>query len=88
MSIEFDGLDREDFRLSDQEIERCLSTLSKRDLDDIRFAQAQVRNFAEHQRASMKDVEVETLPGVGLALRSKFKTGPTRHRGITGFRTA
>jgi sulfopropanediol 3-dehydrogenase len=66
MSIKFDGLDREDFRLSDQEIERCLSTLSKRDLDDIRFAQAQVRNFAEHQRASMKDVEVETLPGVVL----------------------
>lgn len=66
MSIKFDGFDREDFRLSEQEIERCMSTLSKRDLDDIRFAQAQVRNFAEHQRASMKDVEVETLPGVVL----------------------
>src|SRR5207253_3473422 len=44
----------------------CLSQLSQRDLEDIRFAQAQVRNFAEHQRAAMRDVEVETLPGVVL----------------------
>ncbi len=37
-----------------------------RDLDDIRFAQAQVRNFAEHQKAALRDIEVETLPGVVL----------------------
>lgn len=66
LSVKFDGWDREDFRLSDQEIEACLGELTARDLDDIRFAQAQVRNFAERQRESMVDIEVETLPGVVL----------------------
>ena len=66
MSIKFDNWDREDYRLTEQEIEACLSQLTKRDLDDIRFAQTQIRNFAEHQRASMQDIEVETLPGVFL----------------------
>ncbi|HEV2560327.1 MAG TPA: histidinol dehydrogenase [Microvirga sp.] len=66
MSVKFDGWDRADYRLTGQEIRDCLSELSQRDLDDIRFAQAQVKNFAEHQRASMKDIEVETLPGIVL----------------------
>jgi sulfopropanediol 3-dehydrogenase len=66
MSIKFDKWDREDFRLTDAEIKDCLAQLSKRDLDDIRFAQEQVRNFAQHQRAALKDIEVETLPGVIL----------------------
>jgi sulfopropanediol 3-dehydrogenase len=66
MSVKFDGWDRADYRLTDQEIRDCLSELSQRDLDDIRFAQEQVKNFAEHQRASMQDIEVETLPGVVL----------------------
>lgn len=66
LSVTFDKWDREDYRLSEQEIESCLSRLSKRDLDDIRFAQAQVRNFAEHQKAALRDVEVETLPGIVL----------------------
>jgi sulfopropanediol 3-dehydrogenase len=66
MSQEFDGWDRDDYRLTDQEIRDCLSELSQRDLDDIRFAQAQVKNFAEHQRATMQDIEVETLPGIVL----------------------
>ena len=44
--------------------------VAPRDLDDIRFAQAQVRNFAEHQRAAMRDIEVETLPGVMLGHRN------------------
>ncbi|WP_321852331.1 histidinol dehydrogenase [Burkholderia diffusa] len=66
MSIRFDGLDRESYRLTDQEIQNCLSELSEGELEDIRFAQAQVRNFAEIQRASMLDVEQETLPGVFL----------------------
>src|ERR687894_112997 len=48
------------------EIRDCLAQLRPRDIDDIKFAQEQVRNFAEHQRAAMKDVEVETLPGVVL----------------------
>ncbi|MFC4174010.1 histidinol dehydrogenase [Microvirga sp. GCM10011540] len=66
LSAKFDRWDRSDYRLTDQEIRDCLSELSQRNLDDIRFAQEQVRNFAEHQRASMKDMEVETLPGVIL----------------------
>lgn len=66
LSLKFDKLERDNFRLSEQEIEACLSQLSKRDLDDIRFAQTQVENFARHQRNSIQDIEVETLPGVIL----------------------
>ncbi|MDB5652059.1 MAG: hpsN, partial [Hyphomicrobiales bacterium] len=66
LSIRFDKWDRTDYRLSEQEIERCLSQLSKRNLDDIRFAQAQVRNFAQKQRECLLDLEVETMPGVVL----------------------
>lgn len=66
LSYKFDKLERDNFRLSDQEIEACLSQLSKRDLTDIRFAQTQVENFARHQRNSIQDIEVETLPGVIL----------------------
>ena len=66
MSIKFDGWDRTDYRLTDAEIRACLAELSPRDLDDIRFAQDQVRKFAQHQRAALRDIEVETLPGVVL----------------------
>src|ERR1700709_2750707 len=66
LSIKFDQWDRKDFRLTDAEIKGCLAQLSGRNLDDIRFAQTQVRNFAQHQRESMHDIEVETLPGVVL----------------------
>jgi sulfopropanediol 3-dehydrogenase len=66
MSRKFDNWDRDDYRLTDAEIQDCLSQLSTRDIDDIKFAQAQVKNFAEHQRAALQDVEVETLPGVVL----------------------
>jgi sulfopropanediol 3-dehydrogenase len=66
LSVKFDGWDRDDYRLSQAEIEACLAKLSKRDIADIEFAQAQVRNFARIQRESIKDVEVETLPGVIL----------------------
>jgi len=66
LSLKFDRLERDDFKLSAQEIESCLSQLSKRDLNDIAFAQEQVRGFAKHQRESIKDIEVETLPGVIL----------------------
>jgi sulfopropanediol 3-dehydrogenase len=65
-SFRFDKWSPASFRLSDAEIEGCLAKLSKRDLEDIRFAQTQVRNFAQAQRNSMSDVEVETLPGVIL----------------------
>ena len=66
LSVKFDGWDRDDYRLSASEIRACLDQLTPGDLDDIRFAQAQVRNFARIQRASMRDVEEETLPGVVL----------------------
>jgi sulfopropanediol 3-dehydrogenase len=65
-SKEFDGWDRDSYRLSANEIEACLSSLSRRNLDDIRFAQHQVRHFAEQQKACLRDLEVETLPGVIL----------------------
>ncbi len=69
MSKRFDNWERKDFRLSDAEIEAAIGELSADDLDDIRFAQAQVRNFAEIQKASMLPVEQETLPGVVLGHR-------------------
>ncbi len=65
-SVKFDGWDRADYRLTNAEIKECLAQLTGQDLEDIRFAQAQVRNFAEHQKAALKDIEVETLPGVVL----------------------
>ncbi len=66
ISEKFDNWNPPAFRLSEQEIERCLSQLSQRNIDDIQFAQAQVRNFAQAQRSSIRDVEVETLPGIIL----------------------
>ncbi len=66
MSIKFDGWDREDYRLSQAEIDAAVESLSPQERKDIEFAQTQVRNFAQIQRDSVKDVEVETLPGVVL----------------------
>lgn len=66
MSARFDRYEPAAFRLSEEEIERLVASVAPRDLEDIRFAQEQVRNFARAQRASMLDVEVETLPGVIL----------------------
>ncbi|PTD26300.1 histidinol dehydrogenase [Sphingomonas fennica] len=66
LSIRFDKWDRDSYRLTPAEIQACIDTLSPQDLKDIEFAQTQVRNFARIQRASMTDVEVETLPGVIL----------------------
>jgi sulfopropanediol 3-dehydrogenase len=66
LSIRFDKYERDNYRLSEQEIEECLSQLSERNLEDIKFAQTQVRNFARKQRDSILDIEVETLPGVVL----------------------
>ncbi|MBM3591397.1 MAG: histidinol dehydrogenase [Alphaproteobacteria bacterium] len=70
LSIRFDKWDRRNFRLSEGEIQACLDQLTPRDLEDIRFAQTQVRNFAEHQKAALRDIEVETLPGVVLGHRN------------------
>lgn len=66
MSIKFDGWDRDDYRLTQAEIDACVDSLSPQERKYIEFAQAQVRNFAQIQRDSMLDVEVETLPGVVL----------------------
>jgi sulfopropanediol 3-dehydrogenase len=70
LSKQFDGWEPAQFRLSEVEIEKALSQVSRRDLEDIRFAQEQVRNFARHQRAALQDIEVETLPGVVLGHRN------------------
>ena len=66
MSNTFDSWDREDYRLTQSEIDACVDSLTPQERKDIEFAQTQVRNFAQIQRDSMKDVEVETLPGVML----------------------
>jgi sulfopropanediol 3-dehydrogenase len=70
LSVKFDKYDPPAFRLSEQEIEEAIGKVAKRDLQDIRFAQEQVRKFAEHQRAALKDIEVETMPGVILGHRN------------------
>jgi sulfopropanediol 3-dehydrogenase len=57
-------------KLSASEIEKILAKVQPATLDDIRFAQAQIRSFAEHQRAALRDIEVETLPGVKLGHRN------------------
>src|SRR5450631_2488990 len=69
LSKKFDNWSPKDFRLSPPEIERAIAQVPKRDLDDIKFAQAQVRNFAQKQKDTMHDLEVETLPGVVLGHR-------------------
>ena len=69
LSERFDKWSPPSFRLSDDEIRSLVAKVSPQTIADIEFAQAQIRNFAEIQRASLKDVEVETLPGVVLGHR-------------------
>jgi len=69
LSEKFDKWSPQDFRLSAQEIEKAIAQVPKRDLEDVKFAQAQVRNFAQKQKETMHDLEVETLPGVVLGHR-------------------
>ncbi|MGB7301766.1 MAG: histidinol dehydrogenase [Burkholderiaceae bacterium] len=66
LSLKFDNYSPRSFRLSAQEIEQAVARVSAQDLADIRFAQQQIRAFAQHQRAALKDIEVETMPGVVL----------------------
>ena len=68
-SRKFDGWDPASFTLSQADIEAAVRKLSAREVEDIRFAQKQIRNFAQIQRDSMRDVEVETMPGVVLGHR-------------------
>ena len=70
LSERFDKYSPASFRLSPSQIDALVNRVSARDIADIRFAQAQVRRFAEAQRASMKDIEIETLPGVILGHRN------------------
>jgi sulfopropanediol 3-dehydrogenase len=65
-SRKFDNWAPAAFRLSPAQIQECLAQLTPREIEDIQFAQAQVRNFAQHQREAIRDIEVETLPGVVL----------------------
>jgi sulfopropanediol 3-dehydrogenase len=69
LSIKFDGLDRSNYRLDDAEIRACLNDLTKQERADLDFAQTQIRKFAEAQRATLRDLEVESLPGVILGHR-------------------
>ncbi|NNE89217.1 MAG: histidinol dehydrogenase [Silicimonas sp.] len=66
LSAKFDRYEPNHFRLTPSEIEAAMSKVSSRDMADIKFAQDQIRTFAQAQRASMTDIEVETLPGVIL----------------------
>ena len=66
LSIKFDNYSPDNFILSQEEIDIAISKVPERDIDDIKFAQSQVRNFAKKQLECIKDLEVETLPGVIL----------------------
>lgn len=69
LSAKFDRWSPQSFRLSREEVDAIVASVPAEVIDDIRFAQAQIRRFAEAQRASMTDIEVETLPGVRLGHR-------------------
>jgi len=70
LSARFDGWEPESFRLSAAEIEEVVDGVDPRTVDDIRFAQSQIRTFAEAQLGSIHDVEIETLPGITLGHRN------------------
>ncbi len=70
LSNRFDGFDRDDYRLTQAEVDQCVNSLTGQERKDLEFAQDQIRNFARVQRESMLDVEVETIPGVVLGHRN------------------
>jgi sulfopropanediol 3-dehydrogenase len=70
LSEKFDGFSPPSFRLTASEIEAAMQKVSAGDMADIDFAQAQIRRFAEAQKASLHDIEVETMPGVILGHRN------------------
>ena len=70
LSEKFDGWSPDSFRLSQSEIDGLVASVPDRTIEDIKFAQFQIRGFAEVQRAAITDVEVETLPGVTLGHRN------------------
>ncbi len=70
MAKRFDNLDRSSYRLSDAEIRKCVDSLTPRQRADIDFAQEQVKTFALAQKNALRDVEIETVPGVVLGHRN------------------
>ena len=66
LSQKFDSWNPDNFKLSPAQIQAVIGSLPEQAIADIKFAQAQVRNFARAQRAALQDIEVETLPGVVL----------------------
>jgi sulfopropanediol 3-dehydrogenase len=76
-AVDFDRFDRPSYRLSDEEIQSAVDSLTPQERRDVEFAQSQVRRFAEAQRACILDLEVETLPGVVLG----HKNVPIEHIG-------
>ncbi len=77
LSVQFDKFDRDTYRLSKQEIADCIDALTAQERADLDFAQDQIRRFAEAQKAALRDIEVETLPGVILG----HKNVPIRNVG-------
>jgi sulfopropanediol 3-dehydrogenase len=69
-SAKFDGWDPKDFKLTKQEIDALIASLPKQTIDDIKFAQSQIRRFAEAQLATIGEVEIETIPGVRLGQKN------------------
>ena len=70
LSERFDKWSPESFRLSQTQIEALVASLPEQVIADLQFAQAQVRNFAQKQRDALRDIEVETLPGVCLGYKT------------------
>lgn len=66
ISERFDKWSPESFKLSEEQIEEIVASVNPQTIEDIKFAQTQIRNFATHQKNALKDIEVETLPGVFL----------------------
>jgi len=65
-SEKFDNYSPKSYKLSSKEIDNLIAQISDSDMKDIKFAQEQIRKFAQAQRDSMQDIEVETMPGVIL----------------------
>ena len=70
LSAKFDNWSPENFRLSNDEIQELIRSLPEQTIKDIKFAQTQIRRFAEAQRASLHDFEIETLPGIRLGQKN------------------
>jgi sulfopropanediol 3-dehydrogenase len=66
LSIKFDNWDPPSFKLTDEQIQEVIATVDPQTIIDLKFAQEQIRNFAQHQKDALLDIEVETLPGVIL----------------------